>query len=113
MVMALYAIAELIEAKQPGRAVTLLANERGVLALFAVTDTIRETSREATSKLKSMGVTTVMLTGDNIPLALGIKARFFVRTVFGDATLCMAVFTDMRASFLVMANDLRLLRFRG
>ena len=113
MVMALYAIAELIEAKQLGRTVTLLANERGVLALFAVTDTIRETSRGATSKLKSMGVTTVMLTGDNIPLALGIKARFFVRAVFGDATLSMAVFADMGASFLVMANDLRLLKFRG
>lgn len=54
-----------------------------------------------------------MLTGDNIPLALGIKARFFVRAVFGDATLSMAVFADMGASFLVMANDLRLLKFRG
>ena len=207
--------AMLQEQEQLGRTVTLLADERGVLALFAVADTIRETSRDAVAKLKAMGVVPVMLTGDNsatakavahqagiddvrgnllpadklaaiksiqarygptgmtgdgindapalaqadvgfamggagtdtameaadvvimnddlgriaetislskctysilwqnIMLALGIKAVFFVWAVFGDATMWMAVFADMGASLLVVANGLRLLRFRG
>lgn len=201
--------------EQLGRTVTLLADERGVLALFAVADTIRETSRDAVARLKAMGVVPVMLTGDNsatakavalqagiddargnllpeeklaaikdiqakygptgmtgdgindapalaqsdigfamggagtdtameaadvvimnddlgriaetislskrthtvlwqnITLALGIKVVFFVWAVLGDATMWMAVFADMGASLLVVANGLRLLRFRG
>lgn len=46
----------------------------------------------------------------NISLALGIKAVFFVLAVFGSATMWMAVFADMGASLLVVANGLRLLR---
>ena len=46
----------------------------------------------------------------NIALALGIKAVFFVLAVFGSATMWMAVFADMGASLLVVANGLRLLR---
>ncbi|MDB5869604.1 MAG: heavy metal translocating P-type ATPase [Polaromonas sp.] len=195
-----------------GRTLTLLAGERGVLAIFAVADTIRPTSRQAIADLKALGVTPVMLTGDNaataravaaqagiddvrgnllpeekllairhiqdqygltgmagdgindapalaqadigfamgragtdiaieaadvvimtdsllrlaetirlsrrthavlwqnITLALGIKAVFFVLAVFGSATMWMAVFADMGASLLVVANGLRLLR---
>ncbi|WP_419204037.1 heavy metal translocating P-type ATPase [Bordetella trematum] len=46
----------------------------------------------------------------NITLALGIKAIFLVLAVSGDATLWMAVFADVGASLLVVANGLRLLR---
>lgn len=46
----------------------------------------------------------------NISLALAIKAVFFVLAVFGNATMWMAVFADMGASLLVVANGLRLLR---
>ena len=46
----------------------------------------------------------------NISLALGIKAVFFVLAVFGSATMWMAVFADMGASLLVVANGLRLMR---
>ncbi len=48
----------------------------------------------------------------NISLALGIKAVFLVWAVFGGATMWMAVFADMGASLLVIANGLRLLRQR-
>ena len=196
-----------------GRTVTLLANEKGVLAMFSVADTIRSSSRAAISRLKAMGVTPVMLTGDNdataqavalqagiddargnllpehkltaindmqkrygptgmtgdgindapalaqadvgfamggagtdtameaadvvimnddlgriaetidlskkthavlwqnISLALGIKLVFFVWAVFGSATMWMAVFADMGAALLVVANGLRLLKW--
>ncbi|MDH6593674.1 Cd2+/Zn2+-exporting ATPase [Variovorax sp. TBS-050B] len=46
----------------------------------------------------------------NITLALGIKGVFFVLAVFGNATMWMAVFADMGASLLVVANGLRLMR---
>ncbi|MFT7723477.1 MAG: heavy metal translocating P-type ATPase [Roseateles sp.] len=194
-----------------GRTVSLLADGSRVLALFAVADTTKATSREAVAALKAMGVRPVMLTGDNpstaraigdqvgiadvqanllpqdkqraiaalaahgavgmvgdgvndspglaaaavgfsmgaagtdtaketadvlimdddlrkvpetirlsqrthavlwqnIVLALSIKAVFFALAVFGSATMWMAVFADMGASLLVVANGLRLLR---
>jgi Cd2+/Zn2+-exporting ATPase len=46
----------------------------------------------------------------NITLALGIKAVFLVLAVFGNASMWMAVFADMGASLLVVANGLRLLK---
>ena len=46
----------------------------------------------------------------NISVALGIKAVFLVHALIGKATLWMAVFADMGASLMVVANGLRLLR---
>jgi len=46
----------------------------------------------------------------NIALALGIKGTFLVLALVGSATMWMAVFADMGASLLVVANGLRLLR---
>ncbi|MBB1624385.1 copper-translocating P-type ATPase [Achromobacter sp. UMC71] len=46
----------------------------------------------------------------NIVLALGIKAVFLALAMTGNATLWMAVFADVGASLLVVANGLRLLR---
>ena len=199
--------------EQLGRTVTLLADDNGVLAIFSIADTIKSSSRAAIARLKAMGVTPVMLTGDNdatakavalqagiddargnllpedkltaisnmqksygatgmvgdgindapalaqadvgfamggagtdtameaadvvimnddlgriaetidlskkthavlwqnISLALGIKLIFFVWAVFGNATMWMAVFADMGASLLVVANGLRLLKW--
>jgi Cd2+/Zn2+-exporting ATPase len=195
-----------------GRTVTLLMSDAGVLAIFAVADTIKPSSREAVADLQSLGVTPVLLTGDNaataasiakeagiaqargnllpadkqaaivelqrrygaaamagdgindapalaeadigiamgaagtdtameaadvvvmnddlrripetirlsrrthrvlwqnIAIALGIKAVFFVLAIFGSATMWMAVFADMGASLIVVLNGLRLLK---
>lgn len=200
--------------ERQGRTVTLLADAHAVLGLFAVADTVKPGSRQAVADLKAMGVTPVMLTGDNaltaravadaagiddargdllpddklaavkamrqrygmtgmtgdgindapalaqadigfamgaagtdiameaadvvimnddlgriaetirlsrrthtvlwqnISLALGIKVVFFALAVAGSATMWMAVFADMGASLLVVANGLRLLRTR-
>ncbi|MDR3096844.1 MAG: heavy metal translocating P-type ATPase [Paraburkholderia sp.] len=46
----------------------------------------------------------------NIALALGIKAVFLVLALAGEATLWMAVFADVGASLLVVANGLRVRR---
>jgi len=54
--------------------------------------------------------TTSAILKQNIALALGIKVVFLVLTLMGHATMWMAVFADMGASMIVVANGLRLLR---
>ena len=46
----------------------------------------------------------------NIGIALGIKVVFFGLAITGMAVLWRAVFADMGASLIVVANGLRLLR---
>ena len=211
---ALEAVLEAQEAQ--GRTVTLLADDQAVRALFAVADPLRPQAAEAVAQLQALGVTPVVLSGDNqatvqtiaaqvgiadargsllpqdkldamavlqrdvgptgmtgdgindapalaqsdlgfamggrhstgmametadvvlmnddlrripetirlsrkshtvlwqnIGLALGIKAAFFALAVAGMATMWMAVVADMGVSLLVVANGLRLRRWRG
>ena len=200
--------------EQEGRTITLLATSGKVIALFAVADIIKQSSREAIADLRTLGVSVSMLTGDNaataraigaqagindargdmlpegklaaiealrkthgfvamvgdgindapalarsdigfamggagtdiameasdvvimnddlrripetirlsqqthsvliqnIAVAIGIKAVFLGMAVFGEATMWMAVFADMGASLIVVANGLRLMRVR-
>ncbi len=58
--------------EEQGRTVTMLASTTQVLALFAVADSIKATSKEAITQLHGLGVTSVMLTGDNMATALSI-----------------------------------------
>ena len=76
--------AELAIHEKQGRTVTLLANDSSVLALFAVADTIRETSKQAIIDLKALGVTSVMLTGDNTATAKAIAAQAGIDDARGD-----------------------------
>lgn len=48
----------------------------------------------------------------NVAIALSIKLVFLILAVFGAATLWMGVFADTGATLIVIANGLRLLRFR-
>ncbi|QEY64633.1 heavy metal translocating P-type ATPase [Metapseudomonas lalkuanensis] len=48
-----------------GKTVVALCSEHAVLALFAVADTVRDSSREAIGQLHALGVKTLMLSGDN------------------------------------------------
>ncbi|EWH02383.1 heavy metal translocating P-type ATPase, partial [Halomonas sp. BC04] len=202
--------ARLAEHEARGETLVILGEESRPLALFAVGDPLREESREAVEALHRLGVTTLMLSGDNpasvaavaalagideahgsllpedklamiearavrgpvgmvgdgindapalaradigfamgalgsdaaietadvalmdddprrladflrlsrrtrtvllqnIALALGLKAVFMALAFTGHATLWMAVFADMGASLIVVANGLRLL----
>jgi len=76
--------AELARHEQQGRTVTLLADDARVLALFAVADTIKETSRQAIADLKALGVTPVMLTGDNAATAQAIASQAGIDDARGD-----------------------------
>ena len=46
----------------------------------------------------------------NIIFALSVKAVFLVLALLGDTSLWLAVLADTGATFLVVANALRLLR---
>ena len=58
--------------EEAGRTVSLLASDAGPVALFAVADTIKPSSRDAVASLKALGITPVMLTGDNQATATAI-----------------------------------------
>jgi Zn2+/Cd2+-exporting ATPase len=64
--------AKLAEHENQGRTVTLLATDRNVIALFAVADTIKPSSQQAVAELIALGVTPVMLTGDNVATAVTV-----------------------------------------
>jgi Zn2+/Cd2+-exporting ATPase len=64
--------ARLKEHEEAGRTVTLLATPERVIALFAVADTIKPSSREAVASLRALGITPVMLTGDNQATATAV-----------------------------------------
>jgi Cd2+/Zn2+-exporting ATPase len=67
--------ARLAEHETLGRTVTMLASDTQVLAIFAVADTIKESSREAIAQLHALGVSSVMLTGDNTATAQTIARQ--------------------------------------
>jgi Cd2+/Zn2+-exporting ATPase len=67
--------ARLAEHEAQGRTVTMLASSTQVLAIFAVADTIKESSREAIAELHALGVASVMLTGDNVATAKAIAKQ--------------------------------------
>lgn len=54
---------------------------------------------------------TMQVLRQNISLSIAIKIIFFALALAGIATLWMAVFADMGASLIVVANGLRLLTF--
>ena len=57
--------ARLEQLEQQGKTVVMLIDEQQVLALFAVADTVKDSSRAAIADLHALGIKTVMLTGDN------------------------------------------------
>jgi Zn2+/Cd2+-exporting ATPase len=76
--------AELAKHEKLGHTVTLLAGEAAVLGMFAVADTIKESSKQAIIDLKALGVTPVMLTGDNQATAKAIAELAGIEDARGD-----------------------------
>ncbi|MFH1658370.1 MAG: heavy metal translocating P-type ATPase [Pseudomonadota bacterium] len=61
--------------QQAGKTVVVLAEGQTTLALFAVADALRPTSRAAVERLRERGIRVVMLTGDNAATAAAIAAE--------------------------------------
>ena len=75
---------KLFALEQQGKTVVLLLDNSGPLALFAVADTVKESSREAIQQLHALGVKTLMLTGDNPHTAQAIAAQVGIDQAQGD-----------------------------
>ncbi|WP_261520769.1 heavy metal translocating P-type ATPase [Burkholderia multivorans] len=67
--------AKLDALERQGKSVVMLIDDARVLAIFAVADTIKDTSRAAIADLHALGIRTAMLTGDNPHTARAIAAQ--------------------------------------
>ncbi|QJI35167.1 heavy metal translocating P-type ATPase [Pseudomonas sp. ADAK13] len=70
--------------EKQGKSVVLLLDKSGPLALFAVADTVKDTSREAIQQLHDLGIKTLMLTGDNTHTAKAIADQVGIDQAQGD-----------------------------
>ncbi|WP_429461534.1 heavy metal translocating P-type ATPase [Paraburkholderia sp. JPY465] len=70
--------------ERQGKTVVMFADAQRVLALFAVADTVKDTSRAAVAELRRLGVGTAMLTGDNRHTAEAIAQQVGVDEARGD-----------------------------
>ncbi|EJM93622.1 heavy metal translocating P-type ATPase [Pseudomonas sp. GM74] len=75
---------KLFALEKQGKSVVLLLDSSGPLALFAVADTVKESSREAIRQLHDLGIKTLMLTGDNVHTAQAIAAQVGMDEAKGD-----------------------------
>ena len=76
--------ARLRQHEDAGRTVTLLATPERAIALFAVADTIKPSSREAVASLRALGITPVMLTGDNQATATAVAREASIDRASGN-----------------------------
>jgi Cu+-exporting ATPase len=67
-----------------GSTVVLLGSKKKLLGLFAVADKIREDSKEAISRLKTSGLMTYMITGDNERVAAAVAAEAGIDEYFAQ-----------------------------
>lgn len=75
---------QLFALEKQGKSVVLLLDATGPLALFAVADTVKDSSREAIRQLHDLGIKTLMLTGDNAHTADAIAAQVGMDQARGD-----------------------------
>lgn len=69
---------------QQGKTPIFVANDKTVLGVIGVADVLKPTSRQAIDKLKSMGIHTVMLTGDNRLTAFAIQKELGTDQVIAE-----------------------------
>jgi Cu+-exporting ATPase len=65
-----------------GKTAMMLSDSRKPLGVIAVADTVKSTSREAVEMLKSLGIRTYMITGDNERTARAIASQVGVDEFF-------------------------------
>ncbi|APC17059.1 ATPase P [Pseudomonas frederiksbergensis] len=75
---------KLFALEEQGKTVVLLLDTSGPMALFAVADTVKASSREAIRQLHELGIKTLMLTGDNPHTARAIAAQVGIDQARGD-----------------------------
>lgn len=72
------------KAEAAGQSAIYLANEKGVIAIFAIADVIREESRQAVQQLHDLGIKVAMLTGDSEAVAKAVAKDLGIDTYFAQ-----------------------------
>ena len=67
-----------------GKTVMMLSNNKELLGIIAVADTVRETSKEAVERLHKLKIKVFMITGDNKNVALAIAKQVGIKNVFSE-----------------------------
>ncbi|MFH1054273.1 MAG: heavy metal translocating P-type ATPase [Candidatus Woesearchaeota archaeon] len=70
--------------EEEGKTVMILAQNKKLLGIVGVADTIKDSSPEAIAKLKSMGINVYMITGDNERTAKAIAKKVGVNDYFAE-----------------------------
>jgi len=69
---------------QSGKTPLIITDDKNVLGIIAVADTVKPTSKEAVALLKSMNLKTIMLTGDNKRTAMAIQNELGLDEVIAE-----------------------------
>lgn len=70
--------------ERQGKTAVMLATQSQVLGLFAVADTVKQSSRQAIAELHALGIRTMMLSGDNTHTAEAIAQQVGIDEVRGN-----------------------------
>ena len=70
--------------EEMGKTVMILAGEKEILGMVAVADTVKESSKEAVSKLQKKGIEVYMITGDNRRTAEAIAKDVGIKHVLSE-----------------------------
>ncbi|MFS0593191.1 heavy metal translocating P-type ATPase [Cytobacillus horneckiae] len=77
-------LAKMEDLEKQGKTAMLVAIDGRYAGIVAVADTIKETSKEAISRLHNMGLDVVMITGDNTQTAQAIAAQVGIKQVIAE-----------------------------
>ena len=75
---------KLTKLEEQGKTAMILATKEKILGAVAVADTVKPTSFEAVAKLKKMGITVYMITGDNERTARAIASQVGIENVLAE-----------------------------
>ena len=75
---------EFYRMKKSGMTTLAVAGERDILGVLAISDKIKEDSREAVAELSTLGIKTVMITGDNRAAAEKVAASVGITEIVAD-----------------------------
>jgi Cu2+-exporting ATPase len=73
------------EKESKGKTVVIFGDEKQIIALFALSDEIKETSKQAVEQLQSLGIEVVMATGDNEISAHAIAEQTGIKECLAQA----------------------------
>ncbi|MBG9812780.1 ATPase P [Bacillus endophyticus] len=79
-----YHLEKMVELEREGKTAMLVSINGQYAGLIAVADTVKETSKEAVTRLKEMGLEVIMITGDNKQTAQAIAEQVGIEHVIAE-----------------------------